>query len=414
MGSEENSHQSMPKLSFTILGYTKKSEKMKAYKFRLYPSKVQDKEMQRHLWISKELWNKLLEKTVKRYDAEKKFPSKSELQLMVKGTELYSQTAQGIAHRLHRALRAKIKAKREGKKWGFPRFKSFDRMKTLLYPQFGFSLDKKLRVSPFGEISIKKHREVEGTIKTLTLKREASGRWFAVFCAEQEPKQPRINNGGQIGVDLGLMTFAALSDEKLIKNPRHLKNHEERLAFYQRELSKKKKESNNRRKARLKVAKLHEKVSNTRLDFLHKAANKLLSNYSLIAMEKLASQEMAMRGHGKGINDASWGMFTNILGYKAESAGSRIVFVDAKDTTKMCSVCGTKTDKHLWERIHNCPGCGLSIDRDINAARNILIRATVGQTGSNACGDEAITSSLKQEAHPFKGGSMSQDIGQTK
>ncbi len=372
----------------------------RAYKLRLYPSKAQDQEMCRHLWISKELWNKLLDATIKRYDAEKKFPTKSEFQVMVKESGLYSQTAQGIAHRLHRSLKAKVKAKKEGKKWGFPRFKSFDRMKSLYYPQneIGFSLNKKLKVTPFGEINIKKHREIKGTIKTMTLKRESSGKWFAVFCAEQEPEQPKINNGGQIGIDLGLMTFATLSNGEKISNPHHLKRHEERLAFFQRELSKKKKDSYNRKKAKKKVANLHEKIANTRLDFLHKTANKLLSGYSLIAMEKLASQEMAMQGHGKGINDASWGKFANILAYKAENAGSKVVFVNPKNTSKECSGCGQLVEKTLWKRQHNCPACGLSIDRDLNAAINILMRATVGTTGSNACEDGAIVPSVKQEA----------------
>ena len=390
----------------------------RTYKFRLYPSKAQEKELCSHLWISKELWNKLLDATIRKYDGEKKFPTKSEFQVMVKDSGLYSQTAQGIAHRLYRAVRAKAKAKKEGKKWGFPRFKSFDRMKSLYYPQneIGFSLNKKLKVTPFGEINIKKHREIKGAIKTLTLKRESSGKWFAVFCAEQEPEQPKMNNGGRIGIDLGLMTFATLSNGEKIANPHHLKRHEERLAFFQRELSKKKKGSCHRKKAKKEVAKLHEKIANTRLDFLHKTANRLLSAYSRIAMEKLASREMIMHGHGKGINDASWGIFTNILAYKAENAGSKVVFVDPKNTSKECSGCGQLVDKTLWDRQHDCPSCGLSIDRDINAAINILTRATlrttnrsqdsreqrltttVGMTGSNACEDGAMVPSVKQEA----------------
>ena len=195
-----------------------------------------------------------------------------------------------------------------------------------------------------------------------------------------------------------------------------MKRHEERLAFFQRELSKKKKGSCHRKKAKKEVAKLHEKIANTRLDFLHKTANRLLSAYSRIAMEKLASREMIMHGHGKGINDASWGIFTNILAYKAENAGSKVVFVDPKNTSKECSGCGQLVDKTLWDRQHDCPSCGLSIDRDINAAINILTRATlrttnrsqdsreqrltttVGMTGSNACEDGAMVPSVKQEA----------------
>ncbi|MBI3412755.1 MAG: IS200/IS605 family element transposase accessory protein TnpB, partial [Candidatus Aenigmarchaeota archaeon] len=263
----------------------------------------------------------------------------------------------------------------------------------------GFKLGRKLKVTPFGEISIKKHREIEGKVKTLTLKKESSGKWFATFCVEQERKESRINNGKKVGIDLGLMKFAVLSDGKVIKNPKHLEQHEEKLAQSQRQLSKKKKGSNNRRKAKSKAARLHEKVSNARADFLHKTSTSLVNDYSLIALEKLASQEMSEQNFGKQINDAGWNTFANMISYKAESAGCKIVFVDPKNTTKMCSDCGELVEKELSERVHNCPSCGLSIDRDLNAARNILIRATVGQTGSNACGDVTTVPSLKQEAH---------------
>ncbi len=382
---------------------------IKAYKFRIYQSKQQDKEMQKHLWISKELWNKLLDAAIRQYNSEKKFPSKSELQVMAKNSGLYSQTAQGIAHRLHKALGAKIRAKKEGRKWGFPRFKPLERMKSLHYPQCenGFTLADKLKVSPFGEINIIRHREIKGAIKTLTLKKESSGKWFAVFCAEREQEQPKINNGRQIGIDLGLIAFATLSNGEKIRNPHHLKIHEQRMAFFQRKLSRKRKGSKNRKKARWKVARLHEKVANARLDFLHKTANNLLSNYSLVAMEKLASREMAMQGHGKGINDAGWGTFANILAYKAGNAGCKVVFVDPRNTSKECSCCGQLVNKTLRERQHNCPSCGLSIDRDVNAAINILKRATAGRAGSYACGDQAAAQkgqagSLKQELYTIE------------
>jgi putative transposase len=197
------------------------------------------------------------------------------------------------------------------------------------------------------------------------------------------------------------MNLATLSNGEIIKNPHQFKKLEEKLANAQRDLSKKHKRSHNKNKAKLQVAIIHEKIANTRLDYLHKQANSLLSHYSLIGMEKLNIPDMSSQSHGKNINDASWGIFTNILCYKAEEAGSKIVFVNPKDTTKMCSNCGTKTEKTLWERTHNCPDCGLSIDRDINSARNILIRATAGQVGRNACGDGTKVPSLKQEAHTF-------------
>ncbi len=375
---------------------------MRAYAFRLYPSKAQQKELEHHLWIEKNLWNSLLEKTRKKYDEEGKFYSKTELQLMVKDSGLYSQSAQAIAHRLHRAIQAKVRAKKKGQKWGFPRFKPFERMRSILYPQSGFSLDKKLEVSPFGEIPIVRHRIIKGAIRTLTLKRESSGKWHAIFTAGQELQTPKPNSGPAVGLDLGLNRLATLSDGKIIQNPHQFRKLEQKLAAVQRILSKKLKRSHNRQKAKKSVALVHERIANARKDYLHKQANWLLFNYSKIAMEDLRIKQMSEEGHGKGIYDASWGMFTNMLCYKAESAGSEIVFVNPKDTTKECSGCHSFISKSLWERIHQCSICGLVLDRDVNAAINILTRATAGMAESNACGDGTIIPSLKQEAAPFR------------
>ncbi len=395
---------------------------MRAYKFRLYPSEAQEKELNRHLWIEKNLWNTLLEKTKEKYEKEQTFLSVKEMREYAKGQGLYSQAAQSVVQNLDRSLKAKIRAKRKGLKWGFPRFKSFDRMRSILYPQSGFSLDKKLDVSPFGEIPIVRHRMMKGKIKTLCLKRELSGKWHAIFTVEQEPPTPRVNHGPAVGLDLGLNRLATLSDGKFIENPRIFRQFERKLAQEQRLLSKKRKGSHNRAKAKKRVALVHEKMANARKDYLHKTANRLLSNYSKIVMEDLGIKEMAEEGHGKGIHDASWGMFTHMLCYKAASAGSEVVLVNPKNTSKECSGCHAFVQKGLWERTHHCPSCGLVLDRDINAAINILTRATAGMAGnrrllgaggapsapradagSNACGDEAKLSSLKQDATRFSG-----------
>ena len=371
---------------------------MRAYKFRIYPSKKQEKRLMQHLWMAKNIWNELLEHSKQTYNDFGLFPTKNTLQLMVKNTGLFSQTAQGVSHRVHDSIMRVFKLRKKGKRLGFPRFKSIDSMKSLHYPQFGFSVGKKLKITPFGEIKVVKHRQIKSKVKTLTLKRECSGKWFAIFCAEQEKEIPKRKTGTKIGIDLGLTNFAALSNGKLIKNPKHLRKYEEKLAWCQKLFSRKKKKSKNRKRMKLKVARTYEKVTNTRKDFLHKLSTQLSNNYSLIALEKLTSQEMSQRKFGKHINDAGWNMFANMLAYKAESAGCNIVFVDPKDTTKECSSCHEIVNKDLRERTHNCPNCGLSIDRDINAAQNILTRATAGIAGSNACGDEEKTLSLKQEA----------------
>ena len=378
---------------------TERDDLLKAYKFRIYPSKQQGKQLSHHLWIEKELWNEMLEFTKKTYSDFGKFPTKETLRSFCKNNVLYSQVAQELVERLSKSIWRMVALRKKGKECGFPRFKSFDRVKSLNYPQSGFWLEKKLKVTPFGEISIKQHRLIKGTIKTLSLKREPSGKWFAVFCVEETSPVKATNSGAQVGIDLGLKTLATLSDGTIIKNPRHLKKHEEKLAKLQRVLSMAKRGSKNRRKVKRKVAIEYEKVANTRADFLHKTTTSLVNSYSLIAMETLASQEMAEQNFGKSINDAGWGMFANMLRYKAESAGCQVVFVNPKNTTQECSRCHEIVKKDLTVRIHDCPSCNLVMDRDLNAAHNILIRATAGHAGSNACGDETTVSSVKQEAH---------------
>ncbi|VVB65815.1 putative transposase [Candidatus Gugararchaeum adminiculabundum] len=373
---------------------------VRSYKFRVYPSKTQEKQMLQHLWLAKNLWNELLEHCKKMYEEFGYFPTKGTMQLMAKNCGLFSQTQQEISHRLYASVIRVFRMKQQGKICGFPRFKSFDRMKSLHYPQngIGFHLEKKLRVNPFGEIAIKKHREINGNIKTLTLKKEASGKWFAIFCAGEPKKRPAANSGKPVGIDLGLLNFAALSTGEIIHNPRHLRRYEQKLAVFKKRFSRKKKKSRNRHRAKLKVARIYGQIANSRSDFLHKLSKRFVSDYSLIVLEKLASKEMSEQNFGKSINDAGWIMFANMLCYKAEEAGSRVVFVNPIDTTKECSSCGTKTSKSLAERIHVCSFCGLNLDRDVNAARVILKRATAGTAGSNASGNETIVSSMKEEA----------------
>lgn len=370
---------------------------MKAYRYRIYPSKTQEKVLRAHLWISKELWNELLEHAKRHYVRTGKFPSKTHLQTRTKGKGLHSQVAQAVAHRLHRALKRIWQMRSLGNKSGFPRFKNFDRMKSLYYPQTGFKLDKKLKVMPFGEINIRKHREVEGKIKALTLKCQSSCKWFAIFTVETEKIKPPLNCGKQIGIDLGLKAFATLSDRTKIQNPRFYHEKEKLLARFQQRLSRRQKGGHNRNKLKVKIATLHERIANLRNDFLHKQSRILVKKYSFIAMEELNVQEMTERRLGKQINDASWSRFASFICYKAESAGCRVVFVDPRGTTKTCSKCGLQQEMPLKMREFACNACGLLLDRDLNAANNILARATAGMAGSNAWGDGEVSPPRNQE-----------------
>jgi putative transposase len=359
----------------------------RAWKYRIYPSKKQEKELNNYLHNCKTLWNALLEHTKKYYDETKKFPTKAQLCYFTKKAGLFSQVAQNVADKLVKSLKGMIAKKKSGKKAGFPRFKSIERMRSFTYPQFGFKLSDKLELSDLGNIAIKKHRDIQGQIKTLTIKKSPSRKWHAIFTSEVEKETLKKKQGSTAGIDLGVEHFAYLSNGEIIENPRHLKKAEEKLKKIQRNLSKKKKGGKNRRKARLKVARSHEKVANTRRDFLHKTSKKLVESFSFIAMENLNIQGLTKGFLAKYVLDCSWAEFLSILHYKAVEAGSEIVLVNPAHTSQRCSSCGLVQKKSLAERWHRCL-CGASMHRDFNAAKNILTRATHGQWESKAWGKD--------------------------
>jgi len=278
-------------------------------------------------------------------------------------------------------------------------------------------LGEKLHLSGIGDIAIKKHRDLDGTIKTLTIKKSPSGKWYAIFISEVEVKPPKRKEQREVGIDLGVEHFAHLSDDTIIENPRHLKKAEDRLKKRHKALSNKQKGSRNRRKARLRLGHSFEKLTDARRDLLHKLSRKLVDSYSLLALENLNVADMARGFLAKHVLDCGWAEFLSMLTYtrgngvpgapcpedkwEAEGAGCEVVLVDAAHTTQECSGCGQIHKKTLSERWHECP-CGASMHRDLNAAMNILARATGGTLGSQAClrGDLCMqASSMKQEAH---------------
>ena len=361
---------------------------IRSWKYRLYLSRTQEKELNCHLLECKNLWNSLLEYTKQQYGKRGRFPTRQDLYAKTKGTILFSQTAQNVADRLYKSVRGMRSRKKAGLKAGFPRFKTLERVKSLTYPQFGFSLDNKLELSKIGRISIRKHREIEGKIKTLTVKKSPSGKWFAIFTAEAEYSARSPKNSFATGIDLGIEHFAYLSDGMIIKNPRHLKKAEQKLKGSQRIFSKKKKGSKNRFKAKQKLAVAYEKIVNRRTDFLHKSSRMLVQNYSFIAMEDLETQRLSESFLAKSILDCAWAKFAHMLAYKAEEAGCELVLVKPAGTTQECSQCSSVHKKPLAERWHSC-ACGASMHRDLNAAINIIKRATAGTAGRQACGEGA-------------------------
>ena len=323
-----------------------------------------------------------------------------------KYNRLYSQTRQEIRDRLIKAYQnffRRVRERKAGKntKAGFPRFKAKGRYTSITYPQFGFRIDRErkshmLRMSKIGRVRIGLHRPIEGTIKTLTIKKEA-GDYYAVFSTIDEIEPPKVKDTNPVGIDMGLETFATLSDGRKITKPNFARKAEKHIAKWQRIVARRKKGSKRREKAKLELEREWLDVNNQSKDFAFKAVDDLIdSGYTSFAVEGLHIQNMLKNSRlSRAIGSASWGRFMQILSCKAEEAGMRVTLVDARNTSQICSNCGSLNSLSLSDRVFEC-GCGYSADRDINAARNILNRATAGHAESHARGD--LTSAIQQES----------------
>jgi putative transposase len=268
----------------------------------------------------------------------------------------------------------------KGETPGFPRLKGEGQYDSITFTQNdSFKVgDSTMRFAKIGQVKAKLHRRPWGELKTCTVRR-INGKWFACLCQaiEAEHLPPSTE---AIGIDVGLKTFAALSNGELIENPRFFRKDETTLAKAQRKLAKQKRGSKARRKARKVVSRIHERIRNRRHDFCHQLARRIVNRFGVIAIEKLTVKNM-LGNHclAKSIADASWSQFRSTLTSKAESAGREIIAVNPAYTSQDCSGCGYRPDgtdgrtkKKLSDRWRLCPMCGLSLDRDTNAAVNIL------------------------------------------
>jgi putative transposase len=231
-----------------------------------------------------------------------------------------------------------------------------------------------LELSKIGLVKIFKHRELQGQIKTVTIRRSPTGKWFACFSCKIESPKPLPSIEKIAGIDMGLTSFATLSTGEKIENPRFFRKAERDIAKAQRKLSKCSKGTPARKRAKYALGHIYEKISNRRQNFAHKTANKLIKEFQIIILEKLniiKMTENGFKGINKSIQDASWKQFIDILSFKAECAGRKVIFVDPRNTSKMCSRCGQIVEKNLSERVHSCT-CGCVMDRDHNASLNIL------------------------------------------
>ena len=380
-----------------------------AYKYRAYPSKVQKETLNRQMFLSKELYNLLLEKSKTYFKETGKTLTEYRMNLWItqikkekpEFAELHSQVLQNVSKRISDSYKhffRRCKEKKQGKKVkvGFPRYKNF--VSSLTYPQTnGFKIERKnVELSKIGRINFVNHREIKGEVKTCTIKKTLSQEWYITISVEKEDKPFISNNKPKVGMDLGIDNFAVLSDEYILQNKHIEKKERLKLKRLQKTISRRKKGSKNRKKAVINFARKYEHITKVKEDWLHKLSYNLVNSYSLIAHEKLSIAGM-MKNHklARSIGEESWGNFINYLQYKAESAGCVVVSVNPKNTTKTCSECGNIQDMPLSKRIYICKKCGMSKDRDLNASINILNRATSGQGGSQASGD--FTSVPQQE-----------------
>lgn len=354
---------------------------IKTYQYRLYPTKAQKHKLAQTLeecrWVynqtlafRKDAWEEY-SVPVSLFDTHNLLPKWK--QERPSTTLVYSQVLQNVCGRVDLAFQAFFRRVKHGEKPGYPRFKSLGCYDSFTYPQSGFSLkNDQLRLSKIGTVKIKQHRSMTGKVKTLTIRCTASSEWFACFSCECEP-EPLPVNSDVVGLDVGLAHFATLSTGETIENPRFFRRDEHDLARTQRKLSKAEKGTPERKKRKKTVAQVHKRIANRRKDFAHQHSRRIVNRFGVICVEDLTINRM-MHNHclAKSIADASWSQFFSYLSYKAEWAGRKMIPVDPAYTSQTCSSCGHRQKLTLDIREYRCPCCGIILDRDHNAALNIL------------------------------------------
>jgi putative transposase len=367
----------------------------RSYKYRLYPNANQARELGIALETHRRLYNECLEQRKAAHEAEKRAVRSAEQSRWFKlervTNPFYARinfsAAQATLKRLDRSFDNFFRrVKQGGGPVGYPRFKGRDHFDSFTFPTHrdGSRLTgNRLYLQHVGVVKVKLHRDYEGAVKTVTVKRRA-GKWYVVLSCDlgDTPVPPKY--GPAVGIDMGLEHFLTTSQGEHVDNPRFLKGALPALRRAQRALFRKKKGGSNRRKQRLVVARLHERVADQRAEFHWSEAHKLTSRFGLIAAESVGVANMLKnRRLARSIADAAWGGFLSKLAYKAEKAGAQFVLVEAAYTSQECSGCGGLVPKDLKVRTHDCPGCGLKLQRDHNAAINILARglARLGPAG---------------------------------
>ncbi len=354
----------------------------KTFKYKLMPTPEQDQALERVLWCCRTLYNAALEErktawercrvSVGYYQQKAELPDlKADFPAY---TEVHSQVLQDVLKRLERAFQAFFRRLKAVKQPGYPRFQGRNRYNSFTYPQYGNGvvLDGGiLSLSKIGCIPLRLHRPLQGTAKTLILAREADG-WYVCVCCADVPVVSLPSTGYETGMDVGLKVFLITADGATVASPRHYRKAEQHLNKAQRRLSRRKQESKRRRKAVQLLKRKHQRVRRQRTDFHHQTALLLLRTYDTLYLEDLRVANLVRNPHlAKSISDAGWAAFRTILDGKAAYAGRQVVAVPPAFTSQDCSGCGERVPKSLSVRTHICTNCGLIVDRDENAARNI-------------------------------------------
>ena len=388
----------------------------KAFKFRIYPNRVQREIFAKHFGCVRFVYNHFLRQRIDYYEENKHSEKKGlnyhdtarALTQMKKDPEFEWLNAVN-SQSLQQSLRDLDVAYNNffNKRAKFPKFKKKRSKQSFSVPQNWSVSEGKLNIPKCPPIKIVLHRRIEGTMKSVTISRTPAGRYYASILCEVDIPAP-VFSGGEVGIDYGVKAFVTTSEAELIQSPNYLRKAETKLKRLQRLVSRKTKGSSNRRKAIMRLAGQHEKVSNQRQDFLHKTSRQLVRENQAIFIESLAIKNM-IRNHrlAKSISDSGWHKFVNMLKYKGQWYGCSIHEIDRFfPSSKRCHRCGYINESlKLSDRFWNCPECDSNNDRDVNAAINILTFGRAGTARIDACGEEAQQGpSVKQEAPAFMRG----------
>lgn len=387
----------------------------KAFKYRLSPNKEQEVLLSKHFGHCRLFWNLALETKTNAYLSAKVNYSRFDLQKQLVDLkkecewlkEVNSQSLQSVLQNLDLAYKKFFKGA------GFPKFKSKHNRQSFHVPQNVKVEDGGLMIPKFKKkgIKIKLHRPLEGTIKSATISRTPTGKYFVSILCDTGIEclsKSKITEDTSIGIDLGIKDFAVTSEGEVIDNPKFLRKNLERLKVLQRRASKKQKGSQNRKKANKRVALLHEKIKNQRQDFLHKSSSRLVSENQTICLENLGVSNM-MKNHclAQAISDVGWSMFTTMLEYKAEWYGVNVLRIGRFAPSSKTCKCGViNKNLKLSDRVWKCKSCGRVNERDLLAARNIKKFALCKEKSGQELPVEPVemstlVESTKQEAHPI-------------